>query len=309
MMYSADYLVLSVLQYYAEKAIEDDNILDDIFCWVRIPMIQRVLPEDINTYVENIKKLIKNKEIDYTLVYPEKQENNNYVYIYSSGRNSENFLDDYGRKTTQTTQMSEKPITSVKTLDNEIDSKTKVDRGSVIVNQYCPSWFANVVDLVDYGEHSEKDYDTLILDKNVPLTSSGQYLQHGYSVRQKADVEVSENNASIDDVTMSVNLVTSGNYVQHYLVAQFFRYLIKMSRKVLDGNGFQVAVSSYSEAKARGNRNAMQFVTTFSLQGKCTDEWIYKSEMAPKCIDFTVSATRDFTDETTVEVSDGILDL
>jgi hypothetical protein len=305
MMHSVDFLVLSAMEHYAKLVVNDKKQMDELFKWARLPILQNILPSDVNQYIEDIKTMIKDREITHTLVYPETQDKNNIIFVYSSGRESKMYFDDYGNyQVTEENVGRTKEIKTHSVAYNEINSYTEVSRGATVKHPHCDSWFATVEDTVYYGDDSDKKYYTLILDRNAPVFGDAYY-QSGYVVQCPSDIKTVKHNHSGDDVSVTIQLITTGSYIKHYLATQFYRFILKISRKLLNMNGFQVATASYGEIVSSGNvGNAMKFKTAFMLQGIAHDDWIYSESLSPNSIEIGLEVTQDNTEETTISLGE-----
>lgn len=303
MLHSVDFLILSVIQMYAKRAINNDKIINELFSWCYSPVYRQVFEKDPYEYIQNIKKMIKENDVHFSLVYPSFQEKNNYIVVLSSGHETDLFLDDYG--ITELTASSPKKLRDIPTSDarsNWIETKVCVPRGYTISNSNC-QWEGEVIDIVDYGEDSEnkKGIYRLILSSSVPV-SNGIPLKGGYCVVDQVKYTAVKHNSSSDTVSASIILGTSGNYESHYIFNQFIRYTIKASRKLLDAEGFQVSSVSYTEINplSSSSPNALKFQSQFHLTGKAIDRWIFDETAQPNSIDIQSYPTRDFTENTTV---------
>lgn len=79
--------------------------------------------------------------------------------------------------------------------------------------------------------------------------------------------------ASIDDITASITLTTSGSYSIHYLFSIVLRYCLKANRMYFDNHGFQVSTSKYSIPVINDQVENI-FQSNYTLEGKFTEYWI-----------------------------------
>jgi len=299
MLHAIDHLIPAILKAKHEEIINNNIILDDIFEWYKIPVVNTLFA-DSYTFVEEAKSIITQTKIDWIFPYAPKQESDNYILTFCSGSEDEQFLDDYGTQEVEITNKDCQNI-DVKSIENNhkilLISRTPVPKNCIIYNKNRESWSAKVIDSVFVNN----TYQLLI--ESIP-TLNGTFLLSGYYFKNKGKKFITTYNKSLDRVSATMILSTTGQYMTHYIVSQYVRYLLKSSRKQFEFHGFQNMSFNYSEITASSSSDASaprKFRTSFFIHGEAHDEWIVSTDTQSMDYCFKVIATRDYTPETYVE--------
>ena len=301
MLHCCDLLVLGVLKKYSERIAKKEHILNHLFETYNTPEIKELFG-DSQKYINEAKQFILDGKIVFRLPYStDKLPDNSLIAIYS-GHESEKFFHDYGDTQFIKKQSTVKQTVNIVAVDlnkSTLSSKTCVPRGTIIKNDYNSSWQAVVVDIIDYGENTSKPAQyKLLLDDNIPLKNK-QPLIGGYYISRPDKYTQQRIHRSVDDVNVTLLLTTVGSFQVHYILNQYFRYLIKTSRQLLSGRGMQEMTLTYTEIHdaAYEQGSLPRFKTQYHLSGKAHDTWIFDEKETPEHIMLDVDVVEDLNKE------------
>lgn len=267
------------------------------------PINTMVSPDHIKSVVEYISKNAINVGTHYDLDIQKLPS----VAVVSSGVEEMQFIGDYGQTDTC------RPIVAQPTVFASFDIKS-ASEDSIFVSYYenldKKLWIGLVVtDGRDFfriksiipGHPSGDDpKDTeIVLDKKIP----DGYSLKGWKAQSLPKQTGYEVNASVDKVTVQINLSSSGAASVHRLLSILIRYCLKRGRRYFEHYGLQVPTFSYTPLMLTSPEELI-YESTFTIETKVTDTWIAREfELNDNTKNVILGATAVPTDEDDDEVN------
>lgn len=267
-----DLIVVKILKDAFKFIRENPSHLEYILCGFNGNM-KELLGED---YVSQSMKFVMAEDIEIIPGYPLDGYKNTSIAVVSYGRESDQFIGDYGK---DTIMGNNNPIVYAEFDVSNISGDSLVIPAGCIKNgqiwnkQIFESGdrkFAAQVTFVEYFTDENGLYGANVtLDRKIP----DNLYPRGWVSRSYGTSNAAVISTSMDDVTIECLLTVPGDPASIRILSMVARWAFKSHRLMFDRYGLQISTFSYGPPQL-GDGTDNLFQQSFTMTAKCSDTWI-----------------------------------
>jgi len=253
-------------------------------------------------YVDQAIEWLEKNDFQYVTGYRlDSAKLPNIAVVYEGGKETEQFLGDYGSMRYQAIEPKEYARFKIGYLDDNgnptvssrLQLDTKIWRSLVMTN-------GTVSRIIKGFDKTDSRVMTILLDEALPEDAALHEWRVVSSVNQKNYVIGS----SMDSVAIKVYLTVAGDPELCEMLSTIVRYCLKQSRLALANSGLENSTFHHGAlARSADHDEQNIWVMEFMIRGSLIDQWIISESQAPDRHSLEVSASSEGSESVIISSS------